>query len=167
MCWPWSDPKLVKYKNVVSLGPGFNWSTFNLLITEIKTREYHVNLHLLLIFFDKYGPTLERPWGQSSFSWFSQNFRVKCRKCVMVDKIRTTYGHGLMDLRTNWQYTDCLTKYGQIIHGSLDKPRTYNSRTWQTTDHVLFLDLTKHGPLFKLRTPHMIYEKLGVTSKSE
>ena len=28
------------------------------LITEIKTQEYHVNLHLLLIFFDKQGLAL-------------------------------------------------------------------------------------------------------------
>ena len=60
-------------------------------------------------------------------------------ECVVVDKTRTTYGHGLMDLRTYWQYTDCITKCGPVIHGPLDKPRTYNSRTWQTMD-LLFTD---------------------------
>ena len=78
---------------------------------------------------------------------FLNKLRVKCHTCVVVDKTRTTYGHGLVDLRTYWQYTDCITKYGSIINGSLDKPQTYNSRpdkartyysrTWQSTERYL------------------------------
>ena len=47
MCGPSSGPKLILIgtKTVI-------------LITEIKTQEYHVNLHLLFIFFDKHDPTL-------------------------------------------------------------------------------------------------------------
>ena len=68
-----------RYHNVVGLEPVLNCSRTKcggprsrpllihigtktvVLITEIKTQEYHVNLHLLLIFFDKHGPTLRGP----------------------------------------------------------------------------------------------------------
>ena len=168
----------------MGLGPGLNWSILAknnnkkktvVLITEIKNQEYHVNLHLLLIFLISMVPHFGGQWELSSFLSFSQKkkLRVKCRTCVVVDKTRTTYGHRLVDLRTYWQYTDCITKYGPIIHGSLDKPWTYISQTWQSTV-LLFTDLTKHGTLFKLRTPLMIYQKkkkkkkkIGVISKLE
>ena len=67
-----------RYHKVVDLGPVLNWSKKNcgrpgfgpklihigkkkkkfVLIIEIKTQEYYENLHLLLIFFDKYSPHL-------------------------------------------------------------------------------------------------------------
>ena len=100
-------------------------------------------------------------WGSARtiiFFWFSKKLKVNYRTCMVVDKNTDTYGYRLVDLRTYWQYTDSIIKYGPIIHGSLDKPRTYNSRTWHSTG-LLFTDLTKHGTLFKLRTPLMIYEK--------
>ena len=57
-----------------------------------------------------------------------------------------------MDLRTYWQYKDCITKYGadQLFTVLLTNhgPTIHGQ---QTTD-LLFTDLTKHGPLFKLRT---------------
>ena len=34
---------------------------------------------------------------------------------MLFDKTWTTYGHGLMDLQTYWQYMDCITKYAGII----------------------------------------------------
>ena len=69
-----------RYHKVVDLDPVLNWSRKKLwwawvraktdphwqkkkvvIITEIKTQEYHVNLHLLLIYFDKHSPTLGGP----------------------------------------------------------------------------------------------------------
>ena len=68
-----------------------------ILITEIKTQEYHVNLHLLLIFLISMVPHLGVSENNNLFCGF---LKVKCRTCVVVDKTQTTYGHRLMDLRT-------------------------------------------------------------------
>ena len=130
------DPVLnwSRKKNVVSLSPGLNWST---LSQNSRINNWNQNSRLPCKFassfnnFDKHGHTLWGPWEQSSFSCFFFFFffffffklRAKCGTCVVVDKTRTTYGHGLMDLRTYLQYTDCITKYGPIIQGSLDKPK--------------------------------------------
>ena len=136
-------------KNVVGLGPSLNWST---LAQNSRINYWNQNSRIpcksasSFNIFGKHNPTLGGQWEQSSFLWFSQKLRVNCRMCVVVDKTRATYGHGLMDLRTYLQYTDCITKYGPIIHGSLDKPRTYNSRIWQTKD-LLFTDLTNQGSI--------------------
>ena len=137
-----------------------------MLIIEIKNQEYHVNLHLLLIFLISMVPHLRGQREQSSFLWFSQKLRVKYRTCMVVDKntdhLRTRTG-GLKDLLT--------------IHGLHNKMRTnYSLISWQSTDlqftdltkhGPIFTDLTKHGRLFKLRTPPMIYEKKKKKKKKE
>ena len=106
-----------KYHKVVGPDPALNWSrnkcggprsgpklihigTKIVLITEIKTQEYHVNLYLLLIFLISMVPHLGVSDNNHLFWGFSQKLRVKCRTCVVVDKPRTNYGHGLMDLGT-------------------------------------------------------------------
>ena len=119
---------------------GLNWSTLAkktvVLITEIKNQEYHIKLHLLLIFLISMVPHLRGQREQSSFLWFSQKLRVKYRTCMVADK-NTDH------LRTRTRgLTDLLT-----IHGLHNKIRTNYSRiSWQSTD-LQFTDLTKHGPV--------------------
>ena len=152
-----------RYHKVVGLDPvlnwsrkkcswprsGLNWSTLAkkqkkknkkkktvVFITKIKNQEYHVNLHLLLIFLISMVPHLRGQREQSSFLWFSQKLRVKYRTCMVADKNTDhlrTLTRGLTDLLT--------------IHGLHNKIRTNYSRiSWQTTD-LQFTDLTKHGPI--------------------
>ena len=143
-----------RYHKVVGLDPVLNWSGKKcsgprsepklihigkktvVLITEIKNQEYHVNLHLLLIFLISKVSHLRGQREQSSFLWFSQKLRVKYRTCMVVvkntDHLRTRT-RGLTDLLT--------------IHGLHNKIRTNYSRiSWQSTD-LQFTDLTKHGPI--------------------
>ena len=81
------------------------------------------------------------------FRGFLKSWELNVER-VVVDKTRTTYGHGLMDLPTYWQYTDCITKYGQIFMDTdlqftdLTNHGPYYSRTWQSTD--CYLNYERH-----------------------